>query len=360
VDNIFADRFIENENARTGPAWHRLGTVINDRTITPVDAIARANINYTVTTAPLEALINGEPMFVDGRVAIVREPVKGDNQWRVFGVAGADYTPVTNHEVAQLLTPLIGEYTFETAGALGYGETAFITLDAGQGDILGEQVRDYFLLRIGHDGKTGIDGYYTPVRVVCQNTLIAGIAAASVSLEVRHHKNVKNELAFMVDVMAQLKGARAATRLELAALARVHMNEDTLESVLTATYPEPAQPRKAALLDTLNNTRGTAPANLDPDEIAALERVARNHETAIERRSALRLAARTAYERVNDTIADRVLAGTGWTLFNAVVEVADWRDGRKNENIPQSALFGNRASEKARAYGALRDLVPTV
>ena len=48
------------------------------------------------------------------------------------------------------------------------------------------------------------------------------------------------------------------------------------------------------------------------------------------------------------------LRGTAWAAYNAVTEVADWREGR---GADASALFGGRAKEKSRAYEAAMVLV---
>jgi hypothetical protein len=65
---------------------------------------------------------------------------------------------------------------------------------------------------------------------------------------------------------------------------------------------------------------------------------------------ALREAAKERFEAFDPPR----LRGTVWAAYNAVTEVADWREGR---NADESALFGGRAKEKSRAYAAAMELI---
>jgi hypothetical protein len=71
-------------------------------------------------------------------------------------------------------------------------------------------------------------------------------------------------------------------------------------------------------------------------------------EKAEERRK----GAAELYTKLNDEYPK--LGATAWHLYNAVVESADYRDGK---NVEVSALFGGRAKEKQAAFVAARALI---
>ena len=67
---------------------------------------------------------------------------------------------------------------YETAGALGNGERVFITakfvltISVGNGDDVTEST---FSVTTSHDGSGSITAAFTPIRIVCQNTLNASL-----------------------------------------------------------------------------------------------------------------------------------------------------------------------------------------
>lgn len=52
------------------------------------------------------------------------------------------------------------------------------------------------------------------------------------------------------------------------------------------------------------------------------------------------------------------VANTSWALYQAITEHADHREGRKNEAVGESILYGNRAKEKAAGWYACKALLP--
>ncbi|WP_246474936.1 DUF932 domain-containing protein [Pedobacter roseus] len=109
----------------------------------------------------------------------------------ILGVVGKDYHIVQNTDAFSFFDSIVGNDTdirYETAGALGKGERIFITaklpgyIRVGKDDL----IEQYVFLTTSHDGYGSITAAFTPIRVVCQNTLNAAIRSKQNSIKIRH------------------------------------------------------------------------------------------------------------------------------------------------------------------------------
>ena len=85
---------------------------------------------------------------------------------------------------------------YETAGSLGKGVRIFITaklpgyIKVGNNDL----IEQYLFLTTSHDGFGSITAAFTPVRIVCNNTLNATLRNHSNAFKIRHTANAKDRL----------------------------------------------------------------------------------------------------------------------------------------------------------------------
>jgi phage/plasmid-like protein (TIGR03299 family) len=157
--------------------WHRLGTAV-EKEVTAAAAIRLAGLDWKVEKRPMfiqgKKQVDGIPVIgnkVPDRFAIVR--TEDD---RVLGTVGGAYTPIQNEEAFQFLDALVGEglTMFHTAGSLFGGRRVFVTCKLPDSVQVGpDQVDKYLALATAHDGSMKMHVKWTPIRVVCWNTLSA-------------------------------------------------------------------------------------------------------------------------------------------------------------------------------------------
>lgn len=204
-----------NFNSRTGnysffsvqqKAWHGLGQIVEDYP-TSEEAIKHAGLDYEVIKTPLYTKGSGiiensqgiEIADTELHVPNYFANIRNDNN-AVLGVVGKDYQIVQNREAFSFFDSIVGGgdgILYETAGALGNGERIFITaklpdyIRVGNGDDVTEK---YIFLTTSHDGSGSITAAFTPIRIVCQNTLNASLRNMSNVVRIRHTSGAKQRL----------------------------------------------------------------------------------------------------------------------------------------------------------------------
>jgi phage/plasmid-like protein (TIGR03299 family) len=186
-------------------AWHNLGTIVNEYPNSR-EALVFAGLNYTVEKRPLFTYDNenhaaNEETGIKIPEIIVPDyyaTVRTDNE-AVLGVVGNDYEVVQNTDAFSFFDSIVGGadgIMYETAGALGKGEKIFITaklpgyIRVGKEDL----TEKYLFLTTSHDGYGSITAAFTPIRIVCNNTLNAALRNHSNSIKIRHTANAKERL----------------------------------------------------------------------------------------------------------------------------------------------------------------------
>jgi len=182
--------------------WHNLGVTV-DHVMTSEEAIRLAQLDYKVGIQPLYVNI---PQTIDdmptGEIEVKKilthNATYNHRTGDVFGVVGARYEVVQNKEAFAFMDSIVGDKLamFHTAGALGKGETIFITAKLPNNVRMksrpDEEIETYLLLTSSHDGSGSIKVLLTPIRVVCNNTLTAALSTSKPMHIIKHTKNVRN------------------------------------------------------------------------------------------------------------------------------------------------------------------------
>lgn len=175
-------------------AWHGLGKIVQEYP-TSKEALEFAGLNFEVKKLPnIHELENGKIIKSKSSFYSYRtdtDEILGDR-------LGKDYQVVQNADAFAFFDAIVGGdgIQYETAGALGKGERIFITaklpgyIKVGNDDL----IEKYLFLTTSHDGFGSITAAFTPVRIVCANTLNAAMNNRTNAIKIRHTANAKEKL----------------------------------------------------------------------------------------------------------------------------------------------------------------------
>lgn len=318
--NLFDDRF---GDARQ-PAWHGLGQVFTEE-LSATAAYKKIG-RYDVRLAP--CIADGVELQ---RNAILRAPTADDPETRVFGIVGTDYTLITPDDVCSIYDEHVAK-PIETIGALGHGETFFVSTYLPTLDVKGDEVENYLLIANPMTGLASAEVRVTPVRVVCQNTLVASESMAVQKLRIVHNAQAKQRMAEWVAETYQFAEAAARTLRDLfEVMATTRVKTAEAQKLFDYSYPLPGKPKM------------TATDKVIEQRILWWE----ENVSLMQRR---REGAKSLFEGMGTGMDTPAAKGTLWGAYNAVVETEDYRRTTREDSWASSAMFGERAKAKKRAF----------
>ena len=354
--HIMAHEIMDNRLAVRTPAWHKLGTVFGDQKLNATQAMEMADMLFEVKKYPQYFKKEDGTELTTNSYAVVREPTSTDNNHELLATVGEQWTPIQARALGELLDPIAKNFPVESAGALGKGEKIFLSLDASESKIAGEDHHLYWLVTDSRDGTGGLKIALTPYRVVCQNTLILGLKSAKVSVSLKHGKSIAKDTAFYTDIfsnMAEIKKQVITTMNSLTNHGN-QLEKSEVDKIINYAYPNASRPSNLKLSDGIKKGDVFAP---QWDKILAynepeIEKYAKRQK----RREAIREDARERLDIFNQEFGH--LANTPWAVYNAIVESEDKRPGHDGKNsavASSTGVFGERAKTKSRAFSKALD-----
>lgn len=176
------------------PAWHGLGTVLEDEVDTKgmLDVAHLSNWNVRVEEVEVpEGYYSDKPQFRTVRTS----PFNGVTK-DILGYVGDRYNPFQNEELFAFGDSLLDGGRWETGGSIKGGRRVFGSLALNRSTNIGgvDQVDNYLLVSTSHDGTASIQASVTPVRVVCANTLAVALSQAKQTFKIRHTQSMQGRV----------------------------------------------------------------------------------------------------------------------------------------------------------------------
>lgn len=286
------------------PAWHGLGYV-SDRVMSIDEALVAADMDFEWTTNPIHTTVfdvDGlETLDIPEKFAVVRYN-KRSGERSAFGPVGNQYTVHSANEIFSFIDELQGGGAeLETVGSLGRGEREFIVVKLPDEVMVGGKDRTslYLTGTTAFDGSASTRFDLTGVRIVCANTWKFAHEASKNHVKFRHTSGLDGSDLEKARRVLELSSAMSEdmTALGNRLLGITLRNEDAAEIVATL-FPFPQSVK----------------AGMDWDSLSTSEK------RAVTKTQANRQKVFSLYKGSEF----RAQENTGWGLFNAVTEYADW------------------------------------
>lgn len=322
---IFGNRFYSHRK----PAWHGLGLVLEEP-LGAVDAFKRLG-EYEIECRPIYVEGNGK---IASHQAVVRMTTNKGEVEKILNVVGKDFTPIGPRLTCDIFDRAVRQ-PVETIGALRDGAYLFITTRLPKFDVRGDEVQDYLTVVNPMDGTESAHVMRTPVRVVCMNTLRMGQSLSLERYNLRHTKDVDQQLYEWLGGL-YLKAIEQADKVKQASerLADFRPDEVKLAEMLAGIYPEPRPLRRTA-----------------PTEV--LKKREEQRQYIAQHQKAHREIVARLYHGEGTGMDTPAARNTGWGLYNSVVEYEDNRWAKDPRAALESTVFGPRAAVKELAFDAI-------
>lgn len=207
------------------PAWHNLGKVFQEE-LNTVQALTESGQDYNVSKWPnIHRLPSGIELVSKDSFFTMR-----DDTAAVLGSRlGTDYTVLQNKEAFDIVDEILktGKARIETAGAIDGGKRVFICLKVKDAIVVGknDSIDEYLLICNSHDGTLAITAMFTPIRVVCNNTLSAALAGAKGAVKIRHTARAEDRLKEAMKVMGMIEESSKLNAAAYNAMAATDMTK---------------------------------------------------------------------------------------------------------------------------------------
>ena len=300
--------------------WHGLGEKLEEAP-TISEAIDASGLDWEVGTKDL--------VTKDGEDVPARATYR-KSDGSILGVVGPRYVPLQNRNAFDWFQPFIdaGECSLHTGGSLSDGQKVWVLaqLNRDPSEIVsGDEVQKFILLSNSHDGTTAIRVGYTPIRVVCANTLaFAHSYSDSQLLRIRHTRSAQANLDNVRDIMDNINMQFEATADQFRFLASRDFNQaDVRKYVKTLLGID-----KKAEEDIKTRTR-----KIMEEVLGTIEGPKQNMPG---------------------------VRGTWWAAYNGYNEYLNYTKGRTTNNRMESLWFGQNGNNNKKALNLALDMANAV
>lgn len=290
---------------RADTPWHGLGVPVDRNEQVSTDEFRiRAGANWEAVKRPLWVRATATTTFKEHIETSQFALMRSDNHG-ILNYVSAQYQPVQNESVFNFFHDfcVAGDMDLETGGVLDYGKTvwALASIRAGFSLAGGDNVQGYLLFSNSHAGSAGRIKF-TPVRVVCANTLAMAHSGSGQEFRIHHRTKFNAEVAKTTLGLSREQLSDFKERAEF--LATQRMDDIAYSRFLDALFPKKIVTHEKAAFTNASDKTWT-------EEVRP-----RNYDKAVE----------ALWKQTGANMS----RGTWWQGYNAITYMVDHMHNRKD------------------------------
>lgn len=255
-----------------------------------------------------------------------------------LGVVKGKYTPVQNKEAFTFFDDAIGsgKAIWQTAGSFGSGERIFVSAKLPNNILVkGDPVDNYLVFTNTHDGSSGVKILFTPIRVICRNTLTAAIRTSTNYVSFRHTASVHSNIQLAHEILGICDVRRKEIEQVYNMLAEIKVTDEDVMEFIGKNVLSPNE--EEVLFETGHSYKELCYRNNTAYE-----------DSGISMRKLNVLSA--TWDYYNRGVGQKEIMGTAWGAVNAITGYYSNVDNAKDEKRFDSLVFGDKSRKIQTAF----------
>lgn len=296
--------------------WHGLGTKV-EPTLTPQEMMEVARLDWEVEKHPVYFDVgDGVSRKARDKQALVRS---SDNKF--LDIVSETWIPVQNADVFEFFTEYVtvGGMTMEVAGSLKDGQIIFGLAKVNDAfDLFGgrDVVDSYLLFSNPHQFGRSVDVRFTPIRVVCNNTLTLSLNSTTkngIALNHRSEFDIEKVKATLEEASQKMRSYHDMAQF----LSSKRYTQQSLFEYFNRVFPK-----------TTNKAKGVS----FEDMMKSIKEGDRDTHTSRN--------AKLAMDIIHEQPGAELGEGSWWSAYNATTFMTNHVLGRNEDSRMQSLWFG--------------------
>lgn len=258
-----------------------------------------------------------------------------------LGIVKERYTPVQNIDAFTFFDNAIGKdkAIWQTAGFFGNGERIFVSAKLPNNIFVkGDPVDNYLVFTTSHDGSSGVKILFTPIRIVCENTLNAAIRQSSNYVSFRHTRSVHENLDIAHEILGLCKSKIVYLQEQYNAMYNIKMSDEQAQTMFANT-----------ILTDEEQFRIKQTGHTIKQIILRDWRAIEDSKISMKKVNTLSEINNYYYHG----IGQKEIVGTGWGAYNAITGYYSNIDNSTGIKRMDSLLYGDKANKIERAGNLL-------